>query len=181
MNERVAIFIDRSNFYHGLKTSVGFNDSQISFDKLTRFLAGERDLVGTYYYNAPLDIGYNEKVYWRQQALFLELRKIPLFMVVLCPRRKVITKDGGIQYVIKGDDINLAIDAICLTYENAFDTAVLVSGDSDFVPLVNRVQKLGKRIENASFSKTRSSFLSKICNKSIILDEIIVDCLKKEL
>jgi uncharacterized LabA/DUF88 family protein len=33
-------------------------------------------------------------------------------------------------------------------YENLYDTALIVSGDEDFVPAIRKVQKLGKKVEN---------------------------------
>ena len=63
--------------------------------------------------------------------------------------------------------------------ENLYDTALIVSGDEDFVPAIRKVQKLGKKVENAYFSVSRSDFLRKVCNSSILLDEIIEDCIKK--
>ncbi|GAG58010.1 unnamed protein product, partial [marine sediment metagenome] len=36
-------------------------------------------------------------------------------------------------------------DIISLAYENAYDTAVLVSGDGDFVPVVKKVKELDKK------------------------------------
>ena len=48
--ERVVIFIDGSNFYHGLKSN--HHKTAINFEKLANKLAGGRKLVRTYYYNA---------------------------------------------------------------------------------------------------------------------------------
>lgn len=45
------IFIDGSNFYHGLKNVVG--KTNIDFQRLAEKLCGERELVRIYYYNAP--------------------------------------------------------------------------------------------------------------------------------
>lgn len=61
--ERVAIFIDGSNFYHSVKDTFGIHDNvdigYEGFKKLVEFLRKGRILVGTYYYNAPLDRSYN--------------------------------------------------------------------------------------------------------------------------
>jgi hypothetical protein len=51
--EQVVIFIDGSNFYHGLKNRIG--RTNIDFRKLSGKLAGERKLIRAYYYNAPVD------------------------------------------------------------------------------------------------------------------------------
>jgi len=179
-SERIAIFIDGSNFYHSVNDSFQIHDNQIDFVKLIEFLKKDRLLIGIYYYNASLDRGYNEEIYWKQQKFFAELRKIPGFHVILCNMRKTKRPDGTPEFAVKGDDIYLATDMLSFAYENTYDTAILVSGDGDFVPAIKKVQKLGKKVENAYFSVSRSGFLRKVCNTSILLDEIIIkNCLKR--
>ncbi len=56
-----------------------------------------------------------------------------------------IVKSGAIE---KKVDINIAIDVVSLAYEDAYDTAVLVSGDGDFLPVVKKI----KRIEESTGS-----------------------------
>ena len=177
-NGRVAIFIDGSNFYHSLKDSQGFHENEIDFEKLVKILKGDNLLIGVYYYNAPLDRGLNEEIYWKQQRFFDELRRIPGFNVILCTPRKRKLANGKVEYKMKGDDIHLAIDMVSFAYENTYDTAVIVSGDGDFVPAIKRVQKLGKDVRNAYFSISRSDYLRKVCNSSIRMDDHITDCLR---
>jgi len=174
---RVAIFIDGSNFYHSMKSTfmVSDSDSNVDFRKLIDILKGGRLLVGTYYYNASLDRGFNAEIYWKQQKFFADLRTIPDFHVVLCRLRK----GGDGVYTVKGDDINIATDMVSMAYENQYDVAILVSGDGDFVPAIKKVQKLNKNVENACFHCSASNFLKSVCGSSIPLDEIIEQCFKK--
>jgi len=178
--ERVIIFIDGSNFYHSLKDSFDLHDNEINFNKLINILKNGKMLVGIYYYNAPLDRGYNQKIYRKQQIFFSELRKIPGFNVILCNMRKTINKDGKPEFTVKGDDIYLATDMVSFAYENKYDIAILVSGDGDFVPAIKRIQKLGKNVENAFFNVSSSNFLKNVCNSSICLDEFALECLKEK-
>ena len=48
-------------------------------------------------------------------------------------------------------DIKIAIDIISLAYENTYETAVLISGDGDFVPVVKKVKELDKNVELWAF------------------------------
>ncbi len=48
-------------------------------------------------------------------------------------------------------DIKIAIDIISLAYENVYDTAVLVSEDGDFVPVVKKLKELDKNLEVWAF------------------------------
>ena len=177
--ERVTIFIDGSNFYHSVKGTFHIHDNQVDFTKLIEILKNKRMLIGVYYYNAPLDRGYNFEIYRKQQKFFSELRKIPGFNVVLCNMRKIRKSDGTYEFAVKGDDIHLATDMLSFAYENVYDTAILVSGDGDFVPVIKKVQKLGKKVENAYFSVSRSDFLRNVCNSSTLLDEVVKSIMKK--
>ena len=170
--ERVCIFIDGSNFYHSVKDTFNLHDSQIDFAKLIEILRKDRLLIGTYYYNAPLDIKYNKEIYWKQQKFFDMLRKIPKVKLILCKQRKV-NRNGKVVYEVKGDDTHLVSDFVGEAYENLYDTAIIVSGDEDFISPIKRVRKLGKKIENAYFSSSSSFNLRNACDSSIHLNKIL--------
>ena len=102
--ERVVIFIDGSNFYHSSK-KLNVVD-KINFQKLINELVEDRELAKVFYYNSPLDISVNPKIYWKQQKFFDMLRKIPKVEVILCKQRKV-KRDGNFEYEVKGDDTHL--------------------------------------------------------------------------
>lgn len=168
--ERVSIFIDGSNLYHSL------DKVKIDFEKLIKELTKDRILTTAYYYITPLDITLNEEKYWKHQKFLAELGKISSFKVVLCTLRKHENKDKTFSYEVKGDDIYLANDLLVGAYENLYDTAILVSGDEDFVPVINTLKRLNKKTENAFFTKTSSKKLRKLCdnviNLSVILNKI---------
>lgn len=168
--ERVMIFIDGSNLYYSLK-NLGID--KIDFEKLLTILKKDKLLVSTFYYNAPLNINIKPKTYWGQQKFFDELRKIPDFNVVLCRLRKHKRKDGNYVFDVKGDDVHLAVDLVSGAYENIYDTAIIVSGDEDFVPAIKKAQKLGKKIINAYFKSSSSASLKKTCNDFIYMNELI--------
>ncbi|MCI0564397.1 MAG: NYN domain-containing protein, partial [Nitrososphaera sp.] len=51
----------------------------------------------------------------------------------------------------KGVDVQLALDVLDYAHEDRYDVAVLVTGDSDFVPLVRRITSLNKQVLLAYF------------------------------
>ena len=53
----------------------------------------------------------------------------------------------------KAVDIALATDMLTHTFRRNFDVAVLVAGDGDYLPLVQEVQRLGKRVQVAFFAE----------------------------
>ncbi|MDD3083484.1 MAG: NYN domain-containing protein [Candidatus ainarchaeum sp.] len=164
--KRTHIFIDGSNLYHNLK-KIGLQN--ISFRELIKLLNNDSS-TKIFYYNASLDISFNQEKYWNQQKFFDSLKKIPNFNLVLCKLRKHKRKNGFI-FDIKGDDVNLAIDLVSEAYEDNYDTATIVSGDEDFVPAIKKVQKLGKTVINAYFKSSSSASLKKICDNSIYLNK----------
>ena len=167
--ERVTIFIDGSNLYYSLKN---LGADKINFQKFLRLLTKDKLLISTYYYNASLDISINQMKYWEQQKFFDMLRKLPNFKVVLCRMRKH-KKERKFIFDVKGDDIYLAVDLVSGAYENIYDTAIIISGDEDFVPAIQKAQKLGKKVINAYFKSTSSNYLKHTCDESFCVDRII--------
>ncbi len=51
----------------------------------------------------------------------------------------------------KGVDVQIATDMITLAWENTYDIAVLVSADSDFVPLAEFLKTKGKKVVHGQF------------------------------
>lgn len=175
--EKIAIFVDGSNFYHGLRNNIG--DVDIDFQKFGEILSGKRNLVGIFYYNAPLDRKMNLEKYKKQQKFFEKLRKIPKFNLILVrlQKRKI---DDKILYVVKGDDIHIAVDMIMLAQRGSYDAAILVSGDGDFSPAVKAVQSFGKQVENAYFRSGHSWHLREICDKSVLMNKkLLANCIKE--
>ncbi len=170
--ERVVIFIDGSNFYHGLKKDIG--DADIDFQKFGQVVCGDRKLIRIHYYNAPLDLSHDKEKYKRQQKFFDKLRSIQSFKLILVrmQKRKI---DDKIYYVVKGDDINIAVDMVMLAQSNSYDTAVLVSGDGDFVPAVKAVQTFGKHVENYYFKTGHSWHLRQACDKSVLMSKELIE------
>lgn len=169
------VFIDGSNFYHGLRKNIGKAD--IDFSRLAAAISGKRKFVRTHYYNAPLDQQADPAKYSKQQRFFDRLRNTPNLKLILVRLQKRMI-EGKLVYVVKGDDIHLATDMIVLASKNAYDTAVLVSGDGDFVPAVRAVQEMGKRVENYYFKSGHSWHLRQTCDNSVLMDkDFIMKCI----
>lgn len=164
------IFIDGSNHYHIVKDMFNNSEKSMNFDfeKFVRELASNRELVRVYYYTAPLDRKKDEKTYIKQQRFFSMLNRIPNFNLVLCRMQKVKI-DGKEIYQVKEDDIHLAVDMVKLAFNDAYDTAILVSSDGDFNPAVKAVKERGKNIENIGFETKFSYHLKQECDKCRIL------------
>ena len=108
--------------------------SEFNFNRFISYLASGRLIIRTYYYTAPLDKNYispdgkenGAETYTKQQKFFDKLRKISDFSLILCRMQKEVI-NGKLHYMVKEDDINLAVEMVKLAYSDAFDTAILVS------------------------------------------------------
>ena len=137
--KRVAVFIDGNNFYYGLRKIYGKKKSLKSFNfkKFADFIAEKNRVVGIFYYNAQLDKEHNFDKYESQKEFFEKLRQIPNFRLVMCKLlKRKITGTNKHYYIIKEDDIHMAVDLVKGAFKNTYDEAILVSGDGDFVPAV---------------------------------------------
>ena len=181
--KRVAIFIDGNNFYFGLKKIYPDDTNFIDFDfeKFCNFLTGKNELVAIFYYNAPLDRTKDLGKYQNQQRFFEKIKKIPKFNLVLCKllKRKIFGIDKY-YYVLKEDDIHMAVDLVKGAFKNLYDEAILVSGDGDFVPAVLAAKEEGKFIENVYFKKSASTNLKMNCNRSFELKKELLDTFFKK-
>lgn len=72
----------------------------------------------------------------------------------------------------KGVDAAIATDLLSLAWEGALQVAVLVSGDSDFVPAVERIQEKGLKVVNATW-RNHGNELAQACWASFQMDSLI--------
>jgi len=176
--ERVAVFIDGNNFYFGLRKLYGKNKSlkNFGFQSFANFLAGKGKVIGIYYYNAQLDSEFNSKKFKSQKEFFTKLRLIPNFNLVLCKLlKRNIAGTNKHYYIIKEDDIHMAVDMVDGSADDTFDTAVLVSGDGDFVPAVSSVKRRNKKVKNVYFKGSSSRNLKNHCDNSLELTKEILN------
>jgi uncharacterized LabA/DUF88 family protein len=71
----------------------------------------------------------------------------------------------------KGVDIFLTADMISLAYEDAYDVAVLVSGDGDYEALVELVKSKGKRVVVISFRNCLSIRLRECADQVVYFED----------
>ncbi len=164
IDERVAIFIDGSNLYHCLQQE--FGPTKVDMQKLAEKLCGGRRLIRTYYYNAAHDQKSNPSAYAEQQKFFNALTYIPYFEVKLGRLER-----RGDTMIEKGVDLRMAVDMLLMALTNAYDTAILVTGDGDFSYVVEEIKERGKHVENACPRTGRAKELRRACDKFIEIDK----------
>lgn len=163
MEHRVAIFIDGSNLYHALQSN--FKRHDLNFAEFTNKLCDSRSLFRTYYYNVLQDPTQRPEGYREQQEFLDILRKTPYLEVRLGTTK--ITQGVAIE---KGVDIMLATDLLYFAWNDFYDVAILVSGDSDFAYALQAVKNMGKHVEVAYFVSGVSKDLLNVADNRHLLD-----------
>jgi len=157
--ERVMVFVDSSNLFHALKR-LGL---KIDYYKLVKELVGNRTLVRPYYYGSKAP--YPKSL---TQDKFHRALQHEGFEVITKPIKTIHEN----IWVEKGVDIALATDILINAFRNLFDTAILVSGDSDFVTTLAEIKRLGKRVEVAAFDNTIDQGLKGVADRYVSLDNL---------
>ncbi len=163
MDDRVAIFIDGSNLYHGLRSNFGRHN--LNFAEFANKLCGSRRLFRTYYYNVLQDQAQRPDSYREQQEFLDNLRKTPYLEVRLGGTK--VTQGVPVE---KGIDIMLATDLLYFAWNDFYDVAVLVSGDSDFAYALQAVKNMGKHVEVAYFEGGASKDLLNVADNRYLLN-----------
>src|SRR5262245_51211625 len=78
-------------------------------------------------------------------------------------------------------DIRMVVDALDLCYTKAhLDTFVIISGDSDFSPLVSKLRENGKTVIGVGVKKSTSDLFIDNCDEFIYYDDLVRDSAAKE-
>src|SRR2546430_14276831 len=134
---KICIFFDGQNFYRSL---LRYDDSlRVDYDRLavwiTQKVGGDNAIFGGAYYYVGVSAGAPQQV----EAFLKGLELRPGYFVKRDPRvrRTGRCPNCGTEYEYtteKRVDTRLVADLIHYAANGAYDAAVLVSGDDDFVP-----------------------------------------------
>lgn len=152
---KICVFFDGQNFYRSL---LRYDESlRVDYDKLalwiTQAVGGSAAIFGGAYYYVGVSLDAPPLVEGFLKGL--ELR--PGYFVKREPRVKRMGRcavcGAENEYTTeKRVDTRLVADLIHYAAHGAYDAAVLVSGDDDFVPAVEAVNALGKQVWVATWS-----------------------------
>ncbi len=152
--QRVGVFIDTQNLYHSAKN---LYRSKVDFGQIVKDTLAGRALIRAVAYVITTESG-------EEKGFFEALEKVG-----------IETKTKNLQIFAGGSkkadwDVGLAVDAIKMAPK--LDTIVLISGDGDFVPLVEYLKENeGCQVEVVSFGRSSSQKLKEVADQFIDLDE----------
>jgi len=155
-NQRVGVFIDVQNLYHSAKN---FYRARVNYKELLRHMVGDRQLIRAMAYVVKSETAAGEDAFFEA----LENAGIELRMKDL-----QIYGDG----LKKADwDVGMAVDAIRMS--SFLDVIVLITGDGDFLPLIDYLKwGEGRLVEVAAFSKTASGKLREAGDRFVNIEDI---------
>lgn len=152
--QRVGVFIDAQNLYHSAKN---LYHARVNFGQVVKDAVAGRGVIRVMAYVITTESGEESNFFEALTKMGIEIK----------------TKDlkifwGGAK---KADwDVGLAVDAIRLAPK--LDTVILITGDGDFIPLVEYLQNAqGCQVEVVSFGKSSSSELKETCDEFFDLSE----------
>ena len=167
--EKVILLLDGSNFYHRLKELEIEDLLSFNYQKFTEWLAEEQRIVEREYFIGAIreEIGNlkSKELMSAQTKLFTNLKK-QNWKILLGYLLKI-----GDKYHEKGVDVKIAVEMLIGAYENLYDRVILISSDTDLLPAIEKVKKLGKKIEyvgfshKPSFAMIRHASLTKLLTK----------------
>lgn len=152
-DQRVAILIDVQNLYHSARS---LYQKRVNFKEVVRVALAGRKLVRA--------VAYVVTTKAQTEKLFLEaLEKIGIEI----RERPLQEFYGGAKKA--NWDVGMVIDAI--RFSEIVDVIIVVSGDGDFVPLVEYLKNRGRQVEVVAFGRSTSSHLKEVADDFIDLDD----------
>ena len=148
----LAVFIDFENLALGFKNRKKNEKFEIS-TILARLVEKGKVIAKKAYADWAAYAKYKEELH----AAAIELVEIP--------RRRMTGKNSA--------DIRLCVDAMDMSYsKDHIDTFVIVSGDSDFSPLVSKLKENGKQVIGIGMRDSTSNLLSDNCDEFIFYEDL---------
>ena len=135
MSERIAVYVDGANVYFAQKDALSW---WIDWPRFLDTISDGKTLVSARWYQT-----YNRSPEPEQER-FLHHLGLVGFAIRRKQLKQVFDRHTGGNHLKGSLDLELAID--CLNEAEHFDTAIFVTGDSDFVPLLEALQQRGKRV-----------------------------------
>mgnify|MGYP006279081789 CR=1 FL=1 len=139
--QRVGVFVDVQNLYYSARHHY---NKKVNFKALLEEAVQGRRLIRAITYSIKADVKEESNFHDMLTGIGFEVRLKDL----------QIFSDGS----KKGDwDVGMAMDAIRMSKK--LDTIVLVSGDGDFVDLIEYLRAQGCRVEVIAIAKSASAAL----------------------
>ena len=159
--EKVVVYIDGGNTYRKLKElGIPKDGKKFDYSAFVNHLTGERELISKRYYVGIVKNHDNSKKsadMVKSQQKFLSGLENEGFAI----KRGRIMYDGK-RIREKGVDVKLSVDLVIGAVDNLYDTAIVISSDTDLIPAIQYVRNgKNKQVEYIGFASNPSIGLIK--------------------
>jgi uncharacterized protein (TIGR00288 family) len=153
---KLGVFIDTQNIYHSAKN---LYHARVNFNELIKFISSKGKIIKSLAYVIKSDPATGE------ESFFEALKKTGIDLRI---KELQVYPDG----TKKGDwDVGITVDAIRFAYY--LDKIVLVTGDGDFVPLIQYLKwGLDKEVIVIGFEETTSHKIKEVADEFIEIENI---------
>ncbi len=154
--KRIAIFIDAANFEVSLRSL----KVKADFGKVDQYFGVSKVVLKNYY-----SVDFKNSA---QGRLFTYLKHH--YFKLITKSIKLIRRRGSSNLRKANFDVEISFDSVML--KDKYDIMILLSGDSDFVYMVQELQKLGKKVVVVSPQFRTAKELRKAADKFVDLKEV---------
>lgn len=181
---RYAVFIDAGYLRAVLRS---FGEPRISYTKLGDYFSHGEERLRTYYYDCAPYQGTppTEEEKRRKQSfdrfLFALQAEVPRFQLRLGRLQRVPEPDGGWKFIQKKVDVLLTVDLVRLACEKQIHRAVLIAGDSDFVPAIQIARDAGTIVQLYHGNHPRPHYeLLQACDDRYVIDDRMIKGIRQD-
>lgn len=178
--QRVITYVDGFNLYFGLKTSGFKKHYWLDLPALsTALLKPDQQLVATHYFTARIRTNGRNADDSKRQTIYIDALAAQPNLTV--HEGHYLEKTGNCKscgatwktYEEKMTDVNIAAQMLADAYEDRFDTAFIISGDSDLTTPIQQVRKRfpHKRLIVVFPPNRQSAQLKRTANGTLVIGE----------
>ena len=141
----MAFFVDGFNLYHALENNVYRKYKWLDISKLCQSFLRKQDRVSGIYYFTALTIWDQNKVDRHKNYIrALESKGIQIIYGEFKRKDRIcrLYHKTYQTFEEKQTDVNIAIHLFRYALEGRYDTAVIISGDSDLIPSISAVKSI---------------------------------------
>ena len=180
MPERSAIFIDEA--YLSLFLREEYPGTRIDFRLLPAKLSEGTALLRTYIYaSLPFQSSsptpQENSLLSSRRQFFSMLRLLPRYTVKLGRTERRTNPDGSFFYEQKRVDILLAVDLVKLSADGHIQQAILIAGDSDFIPAISAAKEEGVVVKLYHGGRPHRELLEEV-DEHYRIDQALVDSVR---
>lgn len=176
---RVHCYIDGFNLYYAIMENPNFVKYKwLNLRSLCQMFIGDPKLYEIqkiYYFSAYCPWKVKRQLRHRTYVKALRTERIDCVMGEMFRESRTCKKCGHtyIEQKEKQTDINIATTMLTGAYQNKFDVAFLITGDSDMVPVIKKVQNVfGKKVTSIFPPNRESSHIKQVAHSHKKIEEV---------